>query len=50
MRAELNKVTWPGSSDATRLTLTVIAISVIAGVYLGGLDFLFTTLLGILVR
>jgi preprotein translocase subunit SecE len=50
VRAELGKVTWPGTSDVSRLTITVIVISVIVGLYLGSADFLFTNLLGLLVR
>jgi preprotein translocase subunit SecE len=50
VRAELTKVTWPTSSDVLRLTLTVILITLVIGFYLGGLDFVFTNLLGLLVR
>ncbi|HLA03924.1 MAG: preprotein translocase subunit SecE [Candidatus Levybacteria bacterium RIFCSPHIGHO2_02_FULL_39_36] len=50
VKSELDKVTWPGSSEVSRLTFIVIGISVLVGIYLGGLDFLFTNLLGILIR
>ena len=50
VKAELDKVTWPDSSNVIRLTSIVILMSLIAGVYLGAADFLFTNLLGILVR
>lgn len=50
VKSELDKVTWPDSAHVIRLTSIVIIISLIAGVYLGGADFLFTNLLGLLVR
>ena len=50
VRAELTKVTWPGSQDVFRLTATVILISLFVGIYLGAADYVFTNLLGILVR
>lgn len=42
---ELKKVTWPTRSDVIRLTGIVIFISFIVGLYIGGLDYLFTTIL-----
>ena len=49
VKGELDKVSWPHSSNVVRLTITVIVISLVVGLYLGGLDYLFTTLLGLLV-
>jgi len=46
--AELKKVTWPTRDETVKLTVVVIAISVIVGAFIGGLDSLFlklTTLL-----
>lgn len=46
---ELQKVTWPTREQTIEKTVLVITISVIAGLYLGFLDYifqqLFTTLL-----
>ena len=50
VKSELDKVTWPESANVLRLTSIVIIISLIVGVYLGAADFLFTNLLGLLVR
>lgn len=44
-RSELKKVTWPTRQEVIRLTGVVIAVSVIVGVFIGGLDFVFTELL-----
>ena len=38
-RIELRKVVWPTRQEATRLTVVVIAVSVVVGVILGGFDF-----------
>jgi preprotein translocase subunit SecE len=43
--AELKKVTWPTRETVIRLTLLVIAVSVIVGLYIAVLDRFFNTLL-----
>lgn len=43
---ELRKVNWPTPKQAWRLTKIVIAVIIIMGVLLGGLDFVFTKLIG----
>lgn len=45
VRSELKKVTWPKAADVTKLTITVLLITIISGIYLGILDFGFTKLL-----
>jgi preprotein translocase subunit SecE len=42
VKAELLKVTWPTKNEVIRLTAVVIIISFIVGAYIGGLDFIFT--------
>ena len=49
-RSELQKVTWPSRNEVTRLTMVVIAVSVLVGLYIGGLDFVFTKLLQFIVK
>jgi preprotein translocase subunit SecE len=49
VRNEIAKVTWPTRAETIRLTIIVIAISVVVGCYLGGLDLLFTQMLKLLV-
>ncbi|HVZ66979.1 MAG TPA: preprotein translocase subunit SecE [Patescibacteria group bacterium] len=49
VRSELEKVTWPTSADVVRLTIIVLVISAIVGVYLGAADYGFTNLLGLLI-
>jgi len=38
---ELRKVTWPTREEAIRLTTIVVIVSVILGVVLGGIDYVF---------
>jgi len=45
VKSELLKVTWPKRNDIIKLTLIVFAISGIIGLYVGGLDYLFTKVL-----
>jgi preprotein translocase subunit SecE len=45
VRLEMKKVNWPTRQETIRKTLIVIGISVAVAVFLGGLDFIFTTLL-----
>lgn len=44
---ELRKVTWPTPREAWRLTKIVILVMIIMGAVLGGLDFIFTKLIGV---
>ncbi len=46
VRIELTKVTWPTRAEATKLTLVILAASLAVGLYIGGLDLVFTSLLG----
>ena len=43
---ELHKVNWPTPKEAWRLTKIVIMVIVVMGLILGGLDFVFTKLIG----
>lgn len=36
--SELKKVTWPSRDETMKLTAVVIALSVIVGIFIGGLD------------
>ena len=47
---ELHKVVWPTPQEAWRLTKIVMLVVVAMGVILGGLDFVFTKLIGLVVK
>jgi preprotein translocase SecE subunit len=42
--SELKKVTWPTREEVTRLTMAVLAVSIVMGLLLGGVDFGFNWL------
>ena len=48
--AELKKVTWPTREETIKLTAVVIAISVIVGVFIGGLDAMLVKITGLLFK
>ncbi|MCL5438604.1 MAG: preprotein translocase subunit SecE [Patescibacteria group bacterium] len=50
VRDELKKVTWPTQNEVIRLTLVVIAISMLVGFFIGGFDFIFTKLMELIVK
>lgn len=43
-RVELEKVVWPSRGQTLRLTIMVIAVSILVGAYVAGLDALFSKL------
>lgn len=48
--AELAKVTWPTRAETMKLTAVVIAISLIVGVFIGGLDYILLTATSLLFK
>ena len=49
-REELQKVIWPSRKETIRLTTVVILVSLFVGLFIGGLDFVFTKLLSLLIK
>ena len=50
VRAEMNNVSWPSKQETLRLTGVVIGISLIVAIFIGILDFLFTNLMGAILK
>jgi len=50
VKVELLKVTWPTREESTRMTMIVVGASLIIGLYIGGLDLAFTSLLGLFIK
>lgn len=48
-KEELRKVTWPSKQEVIRLTVVVMVSSILVGLYLGGMDYIFTKLLGLII-
>ena len=44
-RGEMKKVTWPSKNDLYKTTVAVIVSSIIFGIYLFGVDFIFSRLI-----
>lgn len=47
---ELKKVTWPNRNEIIRLTMVVILVSFIVGLYIGALDFIFARILQLFIN
>ena len=47
---ELKKVVWPNKQEVIRLTFVVIIISLIVGLFLGGLDFVFVKIIETVIK
>jgi len=45
VKLEMKKVNWPNRQETIRYTLIVVGVSFAIAVFLGALDFIFTTLL-----
>lgn len=50
VKDELKKVVWPSRSEVIRLTSIVIIVSIGVGLFLGLADYIFTGLLGVIVK
>jgi preprotein translocase subunit SecE len=47
---ELKKVTWPKQQEVIRLTAVVIIVSIIVGLYIGGIDYILTQITSYLIK
>ena len=47
---ELKRVTWPSRSETTRLTILVIMVSIVIGIFLFAFDQVFNLLLDLLLQ
>jgi len=45
VKLEIKKVNWPTRQETLKYTLIVFGVSVAVAIFLGGLDFIFTTIL-----
>jgi preprotein translocase subunit SecE len=50
VRDELKKVVWPTRDEIIRLTALVVIISLIVGFFLGGLDYIFTKAMALIIK
>jgi len=45
VKTEMANVTWPTKNTVQQMTATVLVVSIVVGLYIGGLDAIFTTVL-----
>ena len=45
VRLEMRKVNWPTQQETTKYVIVVVGVSAALAVFLGGLDFIFITVL-----
>ena len=50
VRAELEKVTWPGRPEVQAATLVIIALVLLLAAFIGGVDFVVSRVLGLFFR
>jgi preprotein translocase subunit SecE len=50
VKTEMSKVVWLSREQIVRLTLIVIGVSVVLAFFIGGLDFVFTKIMEILIK
>lgn len=50
VKDELRKVVWPTRDEVIRLTAVVIIVSLIVGIYLGGIDLMLTKILALVIK
>ena len=50
VRVELGKVSWPDRAVVVRLTSIILIASLVTGLYIGGLDLGFTSILGMFLK
>tara|TARA_Y100000815_G_C13268573_1_gene472098 strand:- start:850 stop:1083 length:234 start_codon:yes stop_codon:yes gene_type:complete len=43
---ELRRVTWPSRQETVRLTIMVLTVAIIVGIFLGIVDAIFSTITG----
>ncbi len=44
VKEELAKVTWPSREETVRYTVLVILVAAVVGLFLGGLDYILTSI------
>lgn len=49
VRSELKRVVWPTRQEAIRLTMVVVIVSALVGVYIGALDYILTRVMALFV-
>ncbi len=49
IKSELKKVVWPSRQEATNLTMIVIVVMIAVGIFLGGVDYVFSKIIEMII-
>lgn len=50
VRAELERVTWPGREEVQAATIVIIVLTILLAAFIGGVDFIVNRVLGLFYR
>ena len=50
VRGEMEKVVWPTRGQTVRMSLLVLAVSIVMGIFIGGMDYLFSNILSAILQ
>ena len=50
VRAEMEKVTWPGRPEVQAATIVIIVLVILLAAFIGGVDFIIDRVLGLFFR
>lgn len=50
VKTELSKVVWPTRPQILKLTMVVIGVSVATGIFLGGIDYILTKVMEVILK
>lgn len=50
VRGEMAKVVWPTRGQTARMSLLVLAVSIVMGIFIGGMDYLFSNVLSAILQ
>jgi len=49
VKSELKKVTWPSQPLIIKMTMVVVGVSLVVGLFLAGVDFTFSKLMSLII-
>jgi len=49
VKSELKKVTWPSQPLIIKMTMVVVGVSLVVGLFLAGVDFIFSKLMSLII-
>ena len=50
VRSELAKVVWPTKDEVIKLTVVVLVVSLVVGLYIGGIDLIMAKVMDLMIK